>query len=116
MPTAPSAFDIEDREESGGAHTLLLSGELDMAGVPVLEATFARLPAEQTRSVTLDLSGLSFIDSTGLAAIVHISGLCARQSRSFRLLPGPRAVQRLFEVTGLDGVLPFAPGEGEPAV
>jgi anti-sigma B factor antagonist len=106
---ADSSRGVDIVQETNGAdHTLRLSGELDIAGVPSLEALVSRVCAEDAASVTIDLGGLSFIDSTGLAAIVHISGLCDRHGKRFELLPGSRAVQRVFEVTGLDGVLPFA--------
>lgn len=89
-------------------HTLLLSGELDTPAVPSLEATVRELcAADGTRAITLDLSGLAFIDSTGLAAIVLASRLCAKHGHDFELLQGPRAVQRLFELTGLSDALPF---------
>ena len=97
---------IEDVGEDHG-RALRLAGELDMAGVPSLEAAMGRLWGEVS-NLTLDLSGLSFIDSTGLAAIVHLSGLCAKHGCRLQIVPGPQAVQRLFELTGLDGVLPFA--------
>ncbi len=111
MSPAPTGVEIEDVPD-GDAHTVRLRGELDMAGVPSLEATVERICAEGARSVTIDLAELTFIDSTGLAAIVHVSALCAKHGCDFEILPGPRAVQRLFEVTGLDVVLPFAGGSG----
>lgn len=101
--------DIQDSEHEGH-HTLLLQGELDMAAVPSLEAEVRDLCGEDTRGITLDLSGLRFIDSTGLAAIVLVSRLCAKHGYSFELLPGPRSVQRLFETTGLIAELPFRAG------
>jgi anti-anti-sigma factor len=82
-----------------------------MTGVSLFEAAVSRACSGSARNVTIDLSGLSFIDSTGLAVIVHTSGLCANRGCAFQLVPGPRAVQRLFEVTGLDGVLPFVETE-----
>ena len=96
-----------------GRHTIRLEGELDMSGVPSLEAAAGRVWGEVS-SLTVDLSGLRFIDSTGLAAIVHISGLCARHDCRFGIVQGPREVQRLFELTGLDGVLPFVSADGSP--
>jgi anti-anti-sigma factor len=101
--------------QAGAEHTVLLRGELDMAGVPSVEALVNRICAGEARSIELDLTGLSFIDSTGLAVIVHISALCAKQGHRFQIVPGPPAVQRLFEVTGLDGVLPFAGADGAVA-
>ncbi|HTA11785.1 MAG TPA: STAS domain-containing protein [Solirubrobacteraceae bacterium] len=108
-------IDIEDFVRDG-VHTLSLSGELDLAAVPSLEAQVRRVCAQaSTRGITLDLGGLCFIDSTGLAAIVLVSRLCAKYGFSFELIPGPRAVQRLFESTGLIDALPFraAPGSGD---
>ncbi len=99
-----------DEVQLAGAHTLKLSGELDMAGVPELEAVVRRICERGTESITVDLSELGFIDSTGLAAIVHVSGVCSKHGCRFEIVPGPRQVHRLFEVTGLDGVLPFAGG------
>lgn len=110
MSARSGGVEIEDVQGDGGRHTLLLRGELDMAGVPSLEAAIDRVCADGTRSVTVDLRELSFIDSTGLAAIVHISGLCGKHGYGFGIVPGPSAVQRLFELTGLDGVLPFLDG------
>jgi anti-anti-sigma factor len=100
-------IDIED-DVHDGVHTLRLRGELDMAAVPSFEAEIRHVCArEGTRGVTLDLGGLRFIDSTGLAAIVLLSRICAKHGYAFALLPGPRAVQRLFESTGLIDALPF---------
>ncbi len=48
-----------------------------------------------------------FIDSTGLAAIILANKICERDGHDFWLVPGPRAIQRLFEITGLIEVLPF---------
>jgi anti-sigma B factor antagonist len=93
--------------ERAGAHVLLLTGELDIAEVPTLEAAVDRVLGEGTTGITIDLRQLEFIDSSGLAAIVHVSGLCAKRGHDFELIAGRPEVQRLFEITGLSGVLPF---------
>ena len=110
------AIDIEEIE-AGEHRTLRLAGELDMTSAATLEAAVSRACSGSARSITLDLSGLSFIDSSGLAVIIHTSGLCSNRGCAFQLVPGPRAVQRLFELTGLDGVLPFVETEApDPGV
>jgi anti-anti-sigma factor len=78
-----------------------------MAEVPRLEAAVDRILDEGTTGITIDLRRLEFIDSSGLAAIVHVSGLCAKRGHDFELIAGRPEVQRLFEITGLSGVLPF---------
>ncbi len=93
--------------EHAGAHVLLLSGELDIAEVPRLEAALDRVLEEGTTAITIDLRQLEFIDSSGLAAIVHIGGVCSKRGHDFELIAGRPEVQRLFEITGLSSVLPF---------
>jgi anti-sigma B factor antagonist len=109
----PAEFEIV-QERAGASCVLRLRGALDVAAVPKLDAEVRRVVADGAGTLTLDLGGLTFIDSTGLAAIIHAGSVCAAGARGFELLPGPRAVQRPFEITGLDGVLPFS-GGAEPA-
>lgn len=47
------------------------------------------------------------MDSTGLRAILLAEDLCERHDCELVVIPGPAQVQRLFEVTGLSGRLPF---------
>lgn len=98
---------IEDLD-SDGVHHLRLRGELDLAAVPRLEDRVRDLcSASTTKGITLDLSGLSYIDSAGLAAIVLTGRLCAKHGHEFALIRGQRSVQRLFELTGMIDELPF---------
>lgn len=98
-----------DESLDGRRHTLELGGELDIASVPILHAAIARVSrAGGVCGITLDLSGLIFIDSTGLAEIILTSQLCERDGFELTLIPGPRHVQRLFERTGLIDALPFS--------
>ena len=91
----------------GSRHTLVLTGELDLASATTLEARVAELCADGASEVVLDLSGLTFIDSTGLRTILAGMKLCEEHQRGFWLIPGPSAVQRLFELSGLLEQLPF---------
>jgi anti-sigma B factor antagonist len=93
-------------QADGDRHTLAIAGELDLATVPELEARAEQICAEG-RELVLDLSELAFIDSTGLLAILKTRELCAERRCGFFLTPGPPAVQRLFELTGLLDQLPF---------
>jgi|HubBroStandDraft_6_1064221.scaffolds.fasta_scaffold258079_2 anti-sigma B factor antagonist len=104
-----AGFTVTELDRDGG-RTLSLAGELDIASAPTLEAAIVRIHAESVRSVTIDLTGLTFMDSTGLHAIVYADQLYKRLGYRFALLPGPPAVQRLFEITGLIDVLTFAAG------
>ena len=57
----------------------------------------------------LDLSGLAFIDSAGLGAILQARTLCEEHRCGFCLIPGMRNIERLYELDGLIDKLPWAP-------
>ena len=93
-------------------HLLALTGELDIASAPALEATLEDLCAEGATEVVLDLGGVDFIDSTGLNAILRGRTLCEKHDCAYCLIPAQRPAQRLFEIAGLAENLPFREAEG----
>jgi anti-sigma B factor antagonist len=84
-------------------------GELDMASQGSLRAVLER-QAEQG-AVTLDLAGLSFLDTSGLRLILETAEASRRDGFTFTVLPGIPAVQRLFDVAGVTELVPFGKGE-----
>src|SRR6185369_5447303 len=59
-----------------------IAGELDMATVPRVEAALEVEPAASAGAVVVDLAGVTFMDSTGLAALVKLEhALAARAGR-----------------------------------
>lgn len=73
-------------------------GEIDLATVGTLEAELAKL---ESRPIILDLSGVSFIDSTGLTLLVRTAGRVTIGAVS-------AAVDRLIQTCGLETELRFA--------
>jgi anti-anti-sigma factor len=82
-------------------------GELDMATVGLVEQELRRLYDTGFRSIVLDLSGLTFMDSSGLHLVLRWAAEASRDSFEFELEPGPRVVQRVFELTAVADELPF---------
>lgn len=93
-------------EHEGNGFVLSVYGELDVASGPELEKQIKRLQWAGANSIVIDLSGLDFIDSTGLHVLIraHRRALDGQ----LRLLRGSRNVHRVFQLTGTDAVLPFA--------
>lgn len=91
----------------GDVSTVTLWGELDIASAAVLEAEV--MVAEQlgARSITIDLSGLDFLDTSGLHAILAAHARCLHHGRELTLLRGPAQVQRIFELTRTHRSLAF---------
>jgi anti-sigma B factor antagonist len=90
----------------GSRRSIVLGGELDLVSAAELEATATRLCVGEVDELVIDMRGLTFIDSTGLRAILTCWEVSKGRCR-LRLIPGPPAVQRVFEVTGLLDRLPF---------
>jgi anti-sigma B factor antagonist len=106
----PPSFEVKIQQEPS-AVLVKLSGEFDLGSKPKFESEIATLISDlKPASLVLDLSGVTFIDSSGLRTIVELYGQARDDSIDFAVMPGPREVQALFELTGLDRVLPMMDG------
>ena len=103
MSSAPVGVSVTDQ---GTTATVTATGELDLTTQPELADS---LPHVQPGGrLVLDFRGLTFIDSTGVKAIITSRQLCADHGQEFCLIRAAGHVHRIFEVTGLDKRLPFA--------
>jgi anti-sigma B factor antagonist len=85
-----------------------VSGELDLATVPLLTAALAEV---DDGDVELDCSGLSFIDATGLRAFQIAHEACARRGCKLVLVDPSPALSRLVQMVGLESVFLFREAE-----
>lgn len=106
MPTERPEFTIE-RIEDGGTYTVRAAGEIDVATAPQVESVLLELLGGGS-PVALDLSGVTFIDSSGLRALVTARQRAEDESAAFTLSGRSPAVERLLQVTGLDSVFEVA--------
>ena len=94
---------------------LSVAGELDIATAPQLEQAVTQLCEAGAQEIEINLRDVTFIDSTGMQAILRAKERCARYRTAFFLVPttnpGPH---RLFEVTGIERILPWRDREAEP--
>jgi len=81
--------------------TLALVGEIDTYTAPLLAARLA----ERDDITVLDLSGVSFVDSSGLRVLVEAQQARAEAGTSFGLRSPSASVQHLLEISGLIGHL-----------
>jgi anti-sigma B factor antagonist len=95
-------------EREGVVHTIGLIGELDLATADDVQAELERVEATDASSIVLDLSGLTFMDSTGVRLLVNAEARSRADSKRLTLLRGRAAVQRVLQLTGVDVLLPFA--------
>jgi anti-anti-sigma factor len=92
---------IEAHDHDGLAH-VVLTGELDLSTIAKVEQELARIEGTGPETVALDLSRLTFLDSSGLRVIVSADQRARRENRRFVVVRGPETVQRVFSITRLD--------------
>jgi anti-sigma B factor antagonist len=85
-----------------------LSGELDISTAPEVERELVRIDREAPSRIVVDLRELTFIDSTGLRAIITADARFRRSGARMILVPGPPAVDRVFRIALLDQRLEFS--------
>jgi anti-sigma B factor antagonist len=99
--TRPAHFLVQNSVRDG-RHTLVLTGELDMAAADYLHAAVYCLCPDGISGLALNLSELRFIDATGLRAVLAVGELCRHRGYEFSVTRPTGQVRRLIEVTGLD--------------
>lgn len=91
-------FNIEISSENGVVR-IAVSGELDVATAPQLDAALQKQPDVAAR-VVLDLSRVSFMDSTGLRVLLQAHDVAQARGRQLTIVPSD-SVTRVIRLTGL---------------
>ena len=94
-------LDVSSEDRNGLVH-VALAGELDLSTVAKVQEELRRVEANAPATVVVDLSKLTFLDSTGLRCIVTADERARAEGRRIVIVRGPDAVQRVFTITRLD--------------
>lgn len=95
-------------EQEGERVVVRAWGELDLASTSAFEAELRRAIRASEFGVVLDLGGVTFIDSTGLNALIAASTLCLTCRRELVMLRASAQVKQVIEISGLEDLLPLA--------
>ena len=96
-------------ESVDGWQVLRLAGEVDVATAPRLRDRLVQLITDGPPQVVVDLSGLTFIDSMGLGALVSGMKRARAHDGDLRLAGASDHVAKVLSITRLD--LAFVVGE-----
>jgi len=105
MPQVPKHFQLEPQQH-GDTIVVRLGGEFDLAAEEYFDRVVERLAAE-AKTVVVDLSKLSFIDSSGLRALLRAWKRSQLDGASLAIVPGNGQVRHTMELTGADEMLPI---------
>ena len=96
---------MEELDELAVVHA---TGDFDLLGVEPFAMEVDRAAGlSPDGGVVIDLRGLSFIDSSGLRAILDAHARLAARGLHVGVLKPPGRLWRVFTVTGADRLLPF---------
>jgi anti-sigma B factor antagonist len=94
-------LEVTSQDRDGLVHVGLV-GELDLSTVAKVQDELRRVEESAPRTVVLDLSKLTFLDSTGLRCIVTADERARDEGRRIVIVRGPDSVQRVFTITRLE--------------
>lgn len=94
---------LESRNENGWA-VLQVRGEVDLYTSPQLRDGITELLDQGTNRIVVDLSGIEFMDSTGLGVLVVGLKRAKERDGEFTLVCREGSVQKILSITGLDKV------------
>ena len=88
--------------------TALVSGELDHHGAKsVMEELDRQIDAALPRELTLDLGGLTFTDSSGIAVLLRAWKRMGQLGGALRVVRTPRQAEKVFQAAGLGRMIRF---------
>ncbi|MEU9276294.1 STAS domain-containing protein [Streptomyces sp. NPDC048342] len=94
----------------GGATVVTLHGDLDLLAVPVLSAALDDLTSGAQPDLVLDLSPVSFVDSSGLSLLCRAHNRVRSRVGRLRLVTPDDGFRRLLRRTGLGDTFEVYPG------
>lgn len=106
--STPPAPDLAGRRE------LILRGEIDLNTAPDIERDGnCALTQPDVTTLAIDLNSVTFIDSTGIGALIRLRLTADKQAKNIVLVHPSSPVQHVLQVTALEGV--FTIEHSEPS-
>ncbi|MET8386627.1 STAS domain-containing protein [Streptosporangium canum] len=107
LEKTPLRTEVQSTAE--GTTCLVLTGDLDYDTAAELFALAQELFSADLRLLELDLSGLDFVDSSGVAALINVYNTARTRDSAMRITALTPYLRHLFKVTALDQVFELPP-------
>lgn len=105
-------FEIVE-EVRDGVPIVAVSGEIDVATAPPLRERLQAQSASGPATLIVDLSAVTFLDSTALGVLVGALKRCREAGGNLPLVITEPRILKVFEITGLTDVFPIHSTVGE---
>jgi anti-sigma B factor antagonist len=104
VSTGPAGLEVVTSRR-GDAHVVALRGELELATIGRAEAELGPIEAGECDEIVVDLSGLEFLDSTGIHFLIALRERCAARGRQLSLVAPSGSVRRVLDLSGAAAIL-----------
>ena len=109
MSFATPQFELHEESLDGSTHLIAVQGEVHVSTAPEFSERLNDAIARGNTGVVIDMTGVEFIDSTGLSVLLNALRRVTRQQGTLALAVSNPTVLRLFEITRLDSTFDIAP-------
>src|SRR4051794_37323780 len=92
---------VEVTADRGADARVVIKGDLDLSAAATLVEAIDEIFAGSPLTVTVDLAGVTFLDSSGLGALLTLHARCLTEGVAFRAANPPGNVTRVLELTNL---------------
>ena len=104
----PSEFGIKTGTAAGGVALVKLAGDLDLPASPQFETALSTAEIDTSRGVVIDMTGLGFLDSSGIRALLLACERFRQGGRGLALaLEEGSRVRRVLALTGVEARMPL---------
>jgi anti-sigma B factor antagonist len=109
MSFAEPRFRTAERDVDDRTTIVAVDGEIHVSTAPEFSAVLATTIESGRTQIVLDLTGVTFIDSTGLSVLLNALRRVTRAGGAMALACSNPTVLRLFEITHLDTTFEIHP-------
>jgi anti-sigma B factor antagonist len=102
----PAQLRLSCRTDADGYQVVSVTGELDIATAEQAYAYISEVIDGRPAPVSVDLSGLTFCDASGLGVLARIARHAQQAGRQLRLTSVRPSVLKIMRITGLDRAFP----------
>ncbi|CAN5260381.1 STAS domain-containing protein [soil metagenome] len=105
-------FEATRTTDRNGRDVVIVVGDLDLATAPSMVASAkAEAPTADGRPLLLELSGVSFLDSTGLGALIEVRNVAFAVGHGVEIAAQSAAVERVLSLAGLSELFAVDAGD-----
>ena len=102
----PAQLELSCQTGANGYQIVSMAGELDIATAEQAYSYISEVIDGRSAPVTVDLSGLTFCDASGLGALARIARHARQAGRQLMLTSVRPSLLKIMRITGLDRVFP----------